>query len=106
MKIAIVQARPATSDIAANVSRHLELIDFADGADIVIFPELSLTGYEPALAKTLSLDPGDGRLDVFQEIANARRITIAVGAPVAAGSSIRIGMIIFRPHPPRRTYAK
>lgn len=59
MKIAIVQARPATGDIAANVSRHLELIDFADGADIVIFPELSLTGYEPALAKTLSLDPGD-----------------------------------------------
>jgi predicted amidohydrolase len=45
--VALAQVAPRLGDVAANLDRHLELIDQAGagGADLVVFPELSLTGY-------------------------------------------------------------
>jgi len=45
--VALAQLAPRLGDLAANVTRHLELIGTAaaGGADLVVFPELSLTGY-------------------------------------------------------------
>jgi predicted amidohydrolase len=45
--VALAQLAPRLGDLAANVTRHLELIQAASasGADLVVFPELSLTGY-------------------------------------------------------------
>ena len=45
--VALAQLAPRLGDVAANVTRHLELIGtaVAGGADLVVFPELSLTGY-------------------------------------------------------------
>jgi len=45
--VALAQLAPRLGDVAANVTRHLELIGTAaaGGADLVVFPELSLTGY-------------------------------------------------------------
>ena len=61
MKVGIAQARPITADISRNIQQHKTLIAQAvsSGADILIFPELSLTGYEPTLAHTLAVDPDD-----------------------------------------------
>ena len=48
MKIAIAQTDSVPFDIEANVRRHLIVIEEAidRGADLVVFPELSLTGYD------------------------------------------------------------
>jgi predicted amidohydrolase len=45
--VALAQVAPRLGDVAANLDRHLELIDEAagGGAALVVFPELSLTGY-------------------------------------------------------------
>ncbi|HEY8755558.1 MAG TPA: nitrilase-related carbon-nitrogen hydrolase [Candidatus Dormibacteraeota bacterium] len=45
--VAVAQMAPRLGDVAANLDRHLELIDQAQGggAALVVFPELSLTGY-------------------------------------------------------------
>jgi predicted amidohydrolase len=45
--VALAQMAPRLGDTAANLDRHLELIDQAQGggAALVVFPELSLTGY-------------------------------------------------------------
>ncbi len=45
--VALAQMAPRLGDLGANVARHLELISAAaaGGADLVVFPELSLTGY-------------------------------------------------------------
>ncbi|MDQ6846250.1 MAG: carbon-nitrogen hydrolase [Candidatus Dormibacteraeota bacterium] len=45
--VALAQIAPRLGDVAANLERHLELIDeaAAGGAALIVFPELSLTGY-------------------------------------------------------------
>jgi predicted amidohydrolase len=95
-------------DIRRNIERHKRLIDTAvtHQSDTIIFPELSLTGYEPKLAKALATHPGDGRFDDFQTISNAKQITIGVGVPTKHEAGICISMVIFRPYQPRQTYSK
>jgi predicted amidohydrolase len=45
--VALAQMAPRLGDVDANLDRHLELIEQAagGGASLVVFPELSLTGY-------------------------------------------------------------
>lgn len=48
MKIALAQMDAVADDLAANLDKHLDFIQQAveDGADLIVFPELSLTGDE------------------------------------------------------------
>ena len=54
--LAAAQCSAVAGDIAANAGRHLDFIDAAhrQGVNILVFPELSLTGYEPTLAGRLA----------------------------------------------------
>jgi predicted amidohydrolase len=108
MKICAAQTRPITGDIQGNIDSHKKLIGLAvsDGAELITFPELSLTGYEPALARELATDQDDSRFDDFQTISDTKRITIGVGVPTKKGDSICISMLVFQPHQERRTYSK
>ena len=108
MKICVAQTRPVKGDIQSNIDNHKKFIDLATAycADIVIFPELSLTGYEPALAEALATNQDDRRLDDFQIIADTRQITIGVGVPTKSGASPCISMVIFQPYQGRQTYSK
>lgn len=108
MRIGAAQLRPVAGDIAANIARHLALIELAVdlGAELVYFPELSLTGYEPRLARALATDTVDPRLDALQQHSDAHTIIVGVGLPLATGSQPRIGMLWLAPHGPRRGYAK
>jgi predicted amidohydrolase len=108
MRICAAQLQSIAGEIAANTARHLELIDLAiaHGADVVFFPELSLTGYEPRLAKSLATDESDRRLDVLQQRSDTHGITIGAGLPIVVGSQVRIGTVWFAPRFPRRVYAK
>ncbi|MEP7318978.1 MAG: carbon-nitrogen hydrolase family protein [Panacibacter sp.] len=108
MKICAAQTKPVKGDIQTNIENHIQLINLAvsNGADIIVFPELSLTGYEPQLAKALATDAGDYRLNDFQDISDNKLITIVVGMPLQNNPGITISMIIFQPGNQRQTYAK
>jgi predicted amidohydrolase len=108
MKICIAQTRPVKGDINRNITNHKVFIKnvISNGADIIVFPELSLTGYEPTLAKDLATTQNDIRLDPFQEICDSNNIVIGVGLPTRENSSIFISMIIFQPQKARITYSK
>lgn len=108
MKICIAQTAPIKGNVLANIEAHKKFIELAltFNANAIFFPELSLTGYEPELAKELATNPNDIRLDVFQEISDINNIVIGVGMPTATVSKIRISMIIFEPNKPRQTYSK
>jgi predicted amidohydrolase len=108
MILAVAQIHPHKGDMLKNIDRHKQLIYKALSyhADTIIFPELSLTGYEPELAQTLALSADDARLDCFQDISNAHAITIGVGVPQNTEGGITISMIIFQSHKPRQVYSK
>ncbi len=108
MKICIAQTEPIRGNIAANIDAHRKFIELGLTlhADAIFFPELSLTGYEPELAKNLATNQNDIRLDIFQETSNINNIIIGLGIPTATNSHIRISMILFEPNKPRQTYSK
>ena len=108
MKIAVAQTRPIKGDISTNIKTHKKLIDLAISykVDTIFFPELSITGYEPELAKELVTNQDDKEFDNFQEISNKNKITIGLGMPTKSNSGIKISMIIFQPDTPRQTYSK
>lgn len=108
MKIALAQTHPVAFNLEANVLAHQALVLKAieRGADVIIFSELSLTGYEPAGANSLALEPHDGRLQVFQNLSDAHGITIMVGAPVKVKAGVQIGLLIFQAHQQVKVYGK
>ncbi len=60
MKIALAQIVPKLGDVEANVASHLDILEKARRrkADLVVFPELGLTGYTlKDLAEEVALDP-------------------------------------------------
>lgn len=108
MKICVAQTRPVKGNIPTNIINHKRLIELANnnGADTIIFPELSLSGYEPQLAKELATHPDDSIFDDFQKISNHKQITIGVGIPLKTTAGICISMLIFQPHSIRQIYSK
>jgi len=108
MKVGIAQTRPITADIPRNIQQHRTLIAQAvsSGADILIFPELSLTGYEPTLSRVLAVDPGDKKLDVFQQLSDTHRLIIGAGIPTRHEDDTCISMALFQPGKPRQLYSK
>lgn len=108
MKICVAQTRPIKGDIQSNIDNHKKIIKLAisNRADIVIFPELSITGYEPELAEELATNQDDSRFDDFQKIADTNHINIGIGVPIKSNTGICIGMVIFQPKKARQTYSK
>lgn len=108
MKLCSTQIKPIKGEIEHNIQKHIAFINFAieKGADLIFFPELSLTGYEPTLAKELATTQEDSRLAIFQEISDVNRIIICVGMPTLYIKDVRISMVIFQPLVPRQTYSK
>src|SRR6266498_205280 len=108
MKICAAQTNPIKGDIDANIANHKKLIECAgnDWAELLVFPELSLTGYEPTLAKDLAVEKDDRRFDDFQKLSDANSMTIGVGVPTKNEEGICISMLLFQPHKARSIYSK
>ncbi|MFD0690547.1 carbon-nitrogen hydrolase family protein [Actinomadura fibrosa] len=78
LSIAVAQPETAAHDVAANAMAHAAAVRAAD-ARVVVFPEMSLTGYE------LDADvvaPGDGRLAPIIAACAATGTLALAGAPV------------------------
>lgn len=108
-KIAAAQFSPVRGDVEKNYEKHHRLIMAAaeDNVDVIVFPELSLTGYEPDLAKKLVFSDKDRRLVPFQELAVQYNMTIIVGAPVIGlGDKLQIGSFVISPDSPIFHYSK
>ncbi|PSL30710.1 carbon-nitrogen hydrolase family protein [Chitinophaga ginsengisoli] len=108
MKICVAQAKAVKGDIRSNIENHKKIIDLAiaHGADTIIFPELSITGYEPTLAKDLAICMDDECLNDFQHISDEKTVTIGIGAPLKGDTGITISMVLFQPGKDREVYAK
>jgi predicted amidohydrolase len=108
MQICVVQTQALKGDITGNIVKHLRFVELAiaNAANMIVFPELSLTGYEPTLAATLATTATDKRLDCFQKLSDKHRVTICIGLPTRSEYQLFISMIIFQPDKERLTYSK
>ena len=108
MKIGIVQCAASTGDLARNINMHVDYTRkiVEHGANIIMFPELSLTGYEPALAENLATDKNDPIFQALEDLATDTNVTICAGMPLRSDIGITISMLIFGPANIREVYSK
>ena len=81
MKIALAQISPILQDMKKNVNRHLKLMEKAkkEKADLIVFPELSLTGYTlKDLVPETAVNPNkNDSFDTFKLI--SKEISLVLG---------------------------
>ncbi|MDQ3279881.1 MAG: carbon-nitrogen hydrolase family protein [Acidobacteriota bacterium] len=97
--IAVAQTTPVRGDVLANRTEHIRLLQLAaeEGAQAIVFPELSLTGYELNLGPELAFSMDDERLQPLLAAAAQSSITTIVGAPVRVDSRLHIGAFVLSP---------
>ncbi|OPX56419.1 Predicted amidohydrolase [Oceanospirillum multiglobuliferum] len=88
--LSLAQAPVTKGDIAANLSMHQTLISAASasGSDLVLFPELSLTGYELSLVGELALDQDAPVFEVLSQSAVEHRLVVIAGCPLANSNGL------------------
>ncbi|WP_202368336.1 carbon-nitrogen hydrolase family protein [Pseudomonas sp. MWU318] len=90
--IAAAQSFSVAGDLAANIARHLRFMAVAaeQGVELLVFPELSLTGYEGQMAADLAIDPQDAVLQPLRDCARELSLTAVVGMPIRDRNSSKI----------------
>ncbi|HEX8613428.1 MAG TPA: carbon-nitrogen hydrolase family protein [Telluria sp.] len=109
LRYAAAQYAARSLDIAANVAHHLAFIDAAGeaGVQLLVFPELSLCGYELAGMAACAIKADDAVLAPLRERAASANMTIVVGAPLANADALPgIGAITFHPDGRSSVYRK
>ncbi len=111
MKLALAQINPTVGDLRGNAGRVFDFARRADaqGADLVVFPELCLSGYPPRdlVNVTAFLQDGEDRLQRLAELTRGLRAGLIVGyagfdlasGPRQAGNCaayLADGAIVFR----------
>ena len=105
---AVAQTVAEPRDVEQNVTRHVRQASVAaeHGASLVVFPELSLTGYDLGLTRSDSLDASDSRLQPLRALADRHDMVIVAGAPVASKVGLHIGALSFLPSGDVQVYLK
>lgn len=88
MKFALAQINPTVGDFSGNISKILSFSQRAEaaGADLVIFPEMSLCGYPPAdlLEKPIFLERAQQGMQQLAAATAGHRTAMLVGYPAPA----------------------
>ncbi len=100
MKIALAQLQTHAGSIEKNIELHIACCKQAASldADLIVFPELSITNYEPVLAKEIAFTLTDSRLQPLQLMSNTHDLIIAAGLPLLTESGIAIASLFFLPN--------
>lgn len=104
----VAQINSVRDNYKQNIEKHMEYIQLAaqNNAEIVVFPELSLTGYEREMARAQCFTMGDGRLECFKKASSDYGITIDAGAPLLLEDHLYIASWIFAPTIDPQIYIK
>jgi predicted amidohydrolase len=81
-RVAATQVDVRHGDVEHNLETHVRLIaETAEaGCDLVVFPELSVTGHNASPEVTRAAEPADGRIArLIQDAARERRIVVSYG---------------------------
>src|SRR3954465_9631953 len=81
MRVALAQIDCDLGDVAANARRVRETLAAVPDADLVVFPELALTGYQATGAGDVALGAGDPEITALGGAAGAFVGGFPPGAP-------------------------
>lgn len=107
--IAAAQVPSIRGDLEANIETHAAAIEVAAGRGVavLVFPEMSLTGYEPDLAAVMAMTPSDRRLAPLVALARGYEMEVVAGAPLQNGTARpALGAMVFTASGATRTYRK
>jgi predicted amidohydrolase len=77
------------------------------GVRLLVFPELSLTGYELALAGASALEPNSPVLKPLRDFASEARMTLVAGTPLLTNDGrMHIAALAFCPDGALSIYTK
>jgi predicted amidohydrolase len=99
--LAAAQCAVKAGDIQANLALHLEFMRQAQAHDVrlLLFPELSLTGYEPSLMRDLAQDSDCALLAPLRDLARQASMTTVVGLPLRLAGHANPLIAAFVLHP-------
>ncbi|WP_252090826.1 carbon-nitrogen hydrolase family protein [Pseudomonas sp. MWU13-3659] len=107
---AAAQCAIGDGDLPANLALHLAFMRQAheQGVDLLLFPELSLTGYAPAMASGLAQGLDTPLLAPLRQFAQAAGMTTVIGMPlkVPGQDKPRIAACILQPDGSIAAYTK
>jgi len=108
MILAAAQTKPTRGNIDANLLDHYQFIELAvqNGAQLIAFPEMSITGYERENALELAFKKDDSRLNHLKKLAVENKIIIIAGAPVQIESQLFIGEFVISSNNSVAVYTK
>lgn len=111
MKINIRIAAAQTvdqSELSANLAQHCRFIEAAgrEGVKLLVFPELSLTGYHREQASAHAIDMASPSLDVLRHASIKADVVAVVGAPLRVDSQLFIASLVMRPNGTITSYHK
>lgn len=97
MNVFLAQVQSEPGHVAANVGRHVAALSALapDPGDLVAFPELSLSNYDPTAAVTAAVAPDDDRLAPLQRAADDAGCVVVVGAPLRTAGRPCIAALVF-----------
>lgn len=107
MTFAIAQTLPRVT-VEENLRDHCRMLDVAarQRADLIVFPEMSMTGYTRERAAELAFDVDDARLGPLKAGAASRHIIAVAGAPIRMNGALYIGSFILFPDQSQSLYIK
>lgn len=107
-KIAIAQINSNYNNIKNNIEKHIFCIVEAakNDADLILFPELSLTSYNRNFTNEYVFDHDDIRFENLKKISHERNIIIVFGVPIRKESKIYIASVVQFPNGNRKVYCK
>lgn len=99
MQVYVVQSNPTVGDLTSNLEQFRQALDASSGADLLIFPELFLSGYPPqdlllnrdflaSLAETLLLAQNDTK--------EYPDLTVVLGTPWQEGKKLYNSLVIIK----------
>ncbi|BBP77951.1 carbon-nitrogen hydrolase family protein [Pseudomonas gingeri] len=110
LTVAAAQSFSLAGDLPGNIRRHLRFMQQAaeQGVELLVFPELSLTGYERSLAGALAIAPDAAVLQPLRDLARELRLVTVVGMPIrlSAGGPVLIGALTFKADGSQQVYSK
>ena len=90
VRVTSASIRTAVANPAANVSEVIRVLDQLEDSDLVLFPELCLTGYTCAdlFGQSALIDGGLRALGRLAQATTGRRQLVVVGLPVPLGNCL------------------